>query len=78
MRINLEDKEHPRYQIKLRTIGGEEVLTPQSLRPVGQAVFLMIPANKLPNGDYSLTLSGVSQAGDAEEITKYFLRVTQK
>lgn len=78
MRINLEDAEHPRYQIRLRTVGGEEVLTPQSLRPVGQAVFLMIPANKLPHGDYSLTLSGVNNAGEAEELTKYFLRVTQK
>ena len=78
MRINLEDNEHQRYQLRLRTIGGDEVLTPQSLPPVGQAVFVTIPTNKLPNGDYSLTLSGVNSAGEAEELTKYFLRVTQK
>lgn len=78
MRIRLEDAEYQRYQIRLRTIGGDEVLTQQSLQPVGQAVFVTIPTNKLPHGDYSLTLSGVSQAGDAEELTKYFLRVTQR
>ena len=78
MRINLEDKEQQRYQIRLRTIGGAEVLTQQSLRPVGQAVFVTIPTGKLPNGDYSITLSGVNSAGEAEEITNYFLRVAQK
>ncbi len=78
MRINLEDKEHQRYQIRLRTIGGAEVLTQQALPPVGQAVFITIPTSKLPNGDYSLTLSGINSTGEAEEITKYFLRVTQK
>ena len=78
MRVNLEDKEHQRYQIKLRTIDGAEVLCQQSLQPVSKAVFITIPTSKLSNGDYSLTLSGINSTGEAEEITKYFLRVTQK
>jgi hypothetical protein len=41
-------------------------------------VAITVPAAQLPRGDYLLTLFGVNERGEAEEVDKYFFRVTGK
>lgn len=78
LRLTLDANEYARYQVKLRTVSGSEVFAQSSLQPIGKAIIVTIPADKLANGDYSLKLLGNSPSGDAEDITTYLLRVTRK
>ena len=80
LKMNLTDEEYPRYQIKLRTVAGKELLTHANLRPAAnkKSVVVSIPGDKLPQGDYFLALSGVSEANETEELITYFFRVTRK
>lgn len=80
LQMQLSDAEFARYQVRLREVDGAEIFNQSSL-PLStnkKSVAAMIPATKLSPGDYVVTLSGVSQTGEAEDVNKYFLRVTRK
>ncbi|MCI0392465.1 MAG: hypothetical protein MOB07_27350 [Acidobacteria bacterium] len=77
--MKLEGNDYRSYQVKLRAIEGREILQQQSLRVVTgkdeSFLSLTVPAGKLATGDYILTLSGRTAAGNLEEIDRYIFRV---
>ena len=80
LQMKLDDAEFPRYQLKLRKIDGAEVFSQSSLLPSAnkKSVATIIPATKLSSGDYVVTLSGINQTNEPEEINKFFFRVIKK
>lgn len=79
LQMTLEGDDYPRYQIKLRSVAGKEVLN-QSVQPAlnKKSVVATLPANKLAPGDYILTLSGVTTANETEEINQYLFRIISR
>lgn len=80
LQITLAGEAYPSYQIKLRSVGGTDVLTQSAVRstPNKKSVAVYLPASRLPQGDYILTLSGLTGANETEEVNQYFFRVIPK
>jgi hypothetical protein len=82
LRIKTDDFEFPRYQAKLRQVGGGEVFPRQNLaaRTIQKAptVAFRVPAKKLARGDYILTLTGLNEAGEPQEAKSYPFRVSNQ
>jgi hypothetical protein len=78
--MNVQERAERKFQVALRTVEGTQVLQRNSVSAHKQqkgtsAVSISIPANKLPAGDYILTLSAADGSGSLEEINRYFFRV---
>jgi len=58
-------------------VGGRQIWTSRDLRAREGGIALDVPATRLPNDDYILTLSGV-KAGTSEEVERYSFRVARK
>lgn len=82
IQLRLKDSDYLSYQAVLQPAGGRPIFSRQSLRPrandSGASVVFVIPANKFATGDYILTLKGVTQSGDLEDINKSLFRVEKK
>jgi hypothetical protein len=70
------------YQLSIQSIEGREIIRRIGLQPKitgsNSAITIEIPANSVPESDYIATLSLVSQSGNIEEVSKYFLRITYR
>lgn len=79
LQMKLDSNEFSRYSASIRVVGGGQSLSAQPARattnPNGVTVSVNIPANKLSNGDYILTLTGIGSTGAREEINRYFFRL---
>ena len=77
--LDLDNHDHQRYQVVLQTVGGKTILDRQDLRPdqirAGWRLVVTVPAARVPRGDYVLTLRGVTQSGDVDEVSKSIVRV---
>jgi hypothetical protein len=82
LQLNLKDNSYQRYQVELRAIGGQEIfsrrnLKPQATKTGARFVFSLLEA-KFSTGDYMLTLKGVAQDGEVEDVSKSLFRVEKK
>lgn len=82
LRLNVRDDDYARYAVVLETAGGQEVfrrgqLIPGSTRS-GASLALDVPAGSLRAGDYVLTLRGVGETGEAEDVSKFLIRVERR
>jgi hypothetical protein len=81
--LKLLDADYSAYRASLKSAGGEEIyawqrLTPKPTEPGGN-FFLIIPARKfVGGGDYILTLKGIHETGEVEDISKSLFRVERK
>jgi len=82
LQLNLKDNDYARYAVSLQAVGGGEIFSRQNLRPrtpkAGASFFFVVPATKFSNGDYILTLRGVSQDGEIDDLSKSLFRVEKK
>jgi len=82
VQLVVKDHDYPSYQIVLRAIAGPEIFKGQNLKPrinkPGAVFSLSVPASKLTAGDYMLTLRGVLQSGEFEDVSKSLFRVEKK
>jgi hypothetical protein len=78
LQMKIEDGDRRRFQATIRTVEGKQIWSQRSIKPAGGKVEISIPANRLPTGDYILTLSATGDAGESEEINRYFFRVSRK
>jgi hypothetical protein len=82
VQLNLQEKNYPSYRVLLQSAAGNTIFTSGKLaatpRKSGATVTLLIPARLLSAGDYMLTLSGISQNGGVEDISKSMVRVARK
>jgi hypothetical protein len=82
LRLNMRESDYARYSVVLRAAGGGEIfergqLVPRSTR-FGAGLALDVPARILPAGDYVLTLKGVGETGEVEEVSKSLIRVERR
>jgi hypothetical protein len=70
------------FHITVRTVEGRQVWKQQVRSPGGRTrtavVSAQIPAEKLPAGDYILTLSATDSEGTSEEVNRYFFKVLRR
>jgi hypothetical protein len=67
-----------KFQAAVRTVEGAPIWNQRSLKQRSNTITVNIPANKLPLGDYILTLTAITPPGETEEINRYFFRVIRK
>jgi hypothetical protein len=71
--------EYKSYRAALKTIEGETLLALRANQAgSGKAVVVSLSAELLKQGDYKLTLSGLTDAGNVEEIDNYYFSVVKK
>jgi hypothetical protein len=71
--------DHASYRAEVQTVEGRVVWSRAGLRArprgEGRSVTVTVPASALRAGDYILSLSGVTAAGEAETVEEYFFRI---
>jgi hypothetical protein len=76
----LEGNEYGRYRVAVETAEGRRVWDAAELAPRrtrrGSAVAVLVPADRLPPGDYVLSLAGVTADGRVEDAAEYAVRIT--
>jgi hypothetical protein len=78
LQMKVEKGDSRRFQAAIRPVGGLQVWSQRSLKPVAGAITVTVPANKLPMNDYFLTLSATTPTGETEEMNPYVFRVIRK
>ncbi len=80
LQMLLEGERYAKYQSEIRAIDNSKSFTLITKSPVKSAknISLTIPVARLTKADYVLTLSGVTEAGEVEEINQYPFRVTRR
>lgn len=80
LQMVLEGERYTKYQSEIRAIDTSKSFTLITKPPVKSSknISLTIPAVRLAKADYILTLSGVTETGEVEEINQYPFRVTRK
>ena len=80
LQMSLEGERYAKYQSEIRAIDTSKsfTITTKALAKSAKNISLTIPAARLANADYILTLSGVTATGEVEEINQYPFRVTRQ
>ena len=78
LQLNLKDNDYRSYAVVIQSAGGTQVFKHDGLQSknTGRAsLAVIVPASKFSNGDYILTLKGVTQGGEVEDVSKSLFRV---
>jgi hypothetical protein len=78
LQLNLKDNDYRAYAVVIQSAGGSEIFKHDGLKSktTGRATLaVIVPASKFSNGDYILTLKGVTQSGEVEDVSKSLFRV---
>lgn len=82
IQLTLRESDYLSYSAALQPAGGGEIYVSRNLKPTtnksGASLGLVIPGQKFASGDYILTLRGISQSGEAEDVSKSIFRVERK
>jgi hypothetical protein len=83
LQLDLKKKgEHQSYRVALRTAEGNELWSQDRPRAKatasGHAVILKLPAKLLAEGDYELTLKGLTASREFEDIGDYYFTIVKK
>lgn len=82
LQLNLKDHDYTGYRVSLQAVGGAEIFSREGLKPrttkSGATLTFTVPARKFATGDYILTLRGVSQDGELEDLSKSIFRVEKR
>jgi type II secretory pathway pseudopilin PulG len=79
LQLVFKEESYSRYDVVLRTVGGEQVLHRRGLKAAangaGKSVTLIFDTSLLRRQDYIMTLNGLTAAGQLEAIDDYYFRV---
>jgi hypothetical protein len=83
IQIQLESRDdYPSFRADLRTQSGKDILSfadlPRRSSSNPHAVWMDVPANALATGEYELSLKGLRDGQDPEEIGYYYFRVQKR
>ena len=82
LKLGLEANDYTNYRAVIKNPQGSEIFHQSELKPrasrLGKLVAVQLPARRLPPGDYTLSLSGVTSSGAAEPVGDYAFRITTK
>jgi len=79
--VEYEGEDFAAYRAVIRSPEGRELWQESGLKPVrpgGRKVVVTMPADKLPPGDYVLSLSAAPSPGVFENVADYTFRVTKR
>jgi len=80
--LKLKDDSYPHYRVSLQKIGGPEIFTQANIKPrstkAGASFVFTVPANQFSNGDYALTLVGITPEGESNDLSKSLFRVEKR
>jgi hypothetical protein len=80
--LNIKGNDYSSYRASLQTAGGAEVFSQMSAKPkltkTGTNFVFTVPASNLTTGDYVLTLRGVGQAGEVDDLSKSLFRIEKR
>jgi hypothetical protein len=78
----LLDDNYDTYRATLLDSGGKELLTKEKLSATaagnGKAVVVIVPSGLLPNGDYTVSLAGISDSRPPENISNFYFRAVRQ
>ena len=82
VQLNLRENNYASYRVVLQPAGGREFFASPplaaKLATSGASLSLTIPAQRFASGDYILTLRGVRQTGEVEDVSKSIFTVERK
>lgn len=82
LQLVLKDNDYASYGASLQTAGGAAIFNRKGIKPgatkSGASFVFTVPADKLANGDYVLTLRGISPNGEIDDIGKSLFRVEKR
>ncbi len=82
LRLKLSEADYQSYGGVLRRAGGGEVFSwrrlPARAAKSGKTVSLVMPARRLAEGDYVLTLRGTRDTGEPEDVSVSFFHVERR
>ncbi len=82
LQLNMKANDYSRYSVSLQKVSGEEIFSRPNLKPKtsksGASFTFIVSAVKFSSGDYILTLRGVSQDGEIEDLSKSIFRVEKR
>jgi hypothetical protein len=65
------DRDFASYQASIRDDAGEKYSMRLDAPAPGQAIHVLIPHGALPNGKYTLVISGIAGPGQNTEVARY-------
>ena len=81
IQLKISENEYQSYQLELHAVGSKEIFSRQNVKPKviksGASFEFSLPATKFTSGDYILTLRGVTQSGEVEDVSKSLFRVSR-
>jgi hypothetical protein len=82
LQMRVDDSDSRLFEAVIRTVEGRQVWKEPRIRLLARAanrarITVDVPADRLPLGDYILTLSAASLTGESEEVNRYFFRVAR-
>jgi hypothetical protein len=82
LKLTLKENDYTTYEAVLQPVGGDPVYTRRGLRPVpirsGASLILSVSPSLLSSGDYMLTLKGITNTGEIEDVSKSLFQVVKK
>jgi hypothetical protein len=83
LKMNVEELDGRNFQATLRRVEGRQIWSRSAIKARSQSkhsstVSVSIPADKMPTGDYILTLSTINKANELQEVNRYFFRVIKQ
>lgn len=82
LELKLQGEDYQSYRAEVRTVEGKSIWKEFNLRARqragGKSVVATLPAGRLPEGDYLVTLSGASAGGGYEEVATYYFTVIRE
>lgn len=82
LQLTLRESDYSSYRAALQTAGGKEIFVSRHLKPKttksGASFGLIISAQEFATGDYILTLRGISQTGEAQDLSRSIFRVERR
>ena len=80
--VVVDASDYRSYQLHLQHADGREVLAAGNATPRVEGTranfALVVPASRLPDGDYMLTLRGMLSSGEADDISRSRLRIARR
>ena len=81
IQLNLRDNDYSKYSVVIQSADGKQIFKRDGLQSRNKShviLSVIVPASKLSNGDYILTLKGITSSGEVEDVSKSLFRVERK
>jgi hypothetical protein len=82
LELKLQGEDYRSYRVEVQTIEGKSLWKEVNLRARQRAgeksVVAILPASRLPEGDYLATVSGAAAGGGYEEVATYYFTVIRE